>query len=414
MKMQCGIGGGSLFHSMDTDKRMAAAYDEWAGSRAKAVPEHVGSLRVAILLSMVSAFAIEMLSRFLRTIPGSEVTSKSLSLVSILLLCSSALYLIFLLDRRTVLKAMVSCATFALVFSQVSSIVRELPAWAGRNPLLAEWSNIVEGPLLLTGIVLLLTTFYIGLLETVSVKAQLRKQQIELYHEIAERERAQAELGKSRDQLRELSAHVETIRESERARMAREIHDDLGQTLTSLKIDLDALKRRMTTAPESLPKCIEIIDTMKAQVATTVQTTRRLMTELHPAILEDLGLHAAIEWLIFDFTRRTGIRCSLESSDQLNVGTEHATALFRVVQECLTNIVRHANASQVNVRLKTTDGIMSLEVNDNGSGFAIGNGRKPGKFGILGMKERLVLLNGELEVQSTPARGTRVIATIPI
>ncbi|MCC6793798.1 MAG: sensor histidine kinase [Candidatus Hydrogenedentes bacterium] len=392
---------------------MAAAYDEWATSRAKAVPENVRFLRGAILLSMTGAFAIELAARFLRDQDAiSALASKSLSMISIMLLCSAALYLIYLLDGRVGLKAMVSCAAATLFLSQLLSMSREVPVWA--HPTLTDWSNALEGPLLLTGIVLLLTTFYIGLLETVSVKALLRKQQLELYHEIAERERAQSELSESRDQLRQLSGHVESIRENDRARMAREIHDELGQTLTSLKIDLDALKRRIAPSAASLPGCIEIIDTMKSQVATTVQTTRRLMTELHPAILEDLGLQAAIEWLVFDFSRRTGIRCSFEAAPDTPVpGTEQATALFRVVQECLTNVIRHANATSVKVKLKSDQGKMSVEVADNGTGFSF-NGRKEGKFGILGMKERLVLLNGELEINSSPARGTRILAIVPM
>lgn len=396
-----------------TDKRMADAYDEWATSRAKAVPENVHFLRTAILLSMTGAFAIELAARYLHeqeTI--SPLASKSLSMIAILLLCSAALYLIFLLDRRIALKTMVSCAAIALVLSQLISISREVPAWA--LPALQDWNNALEGPLLLTGILLLLTTFYIGLLETVSVKALLRKHQLELYHEIAERERAESDLAESRDQLRKLSAHAETMRENDRARMAREIHDELGQTLTSLKIDLDALKRRIAPSAASLPGCVEIIDAMKSQVATTVQTTRRLMTELHPAIIEDLGLQAAIEWLVFDFGRRTGIRSSFEAApDTPAPGTEQATALFRVVQECLTNVIRHANATSVKVRLQTVNGNMSVEVADNGSGFS-SNGRKEGKFGILGMRERLVLLNGELEIDSSPASGTRIHATVPM
>ena len=398
---------------MDTDKRLAVAYEEWATRRQQAVPGNVRFLRVVILLSMSGAFGVELLARYLREQSGQfALSSKSLSLISILLLCSSALYLIFLLDRRAVLKTMVSCAAVTLVLAQLLSIARELPAWA--HPLLTEWGNVLEGPLLLSGIVLLLTTFYIGLLETVSVKAILRKDQLDLFNEIVEREHAQSELARSRDQIRELSAHAESIRENERARMAREIHDELGQTLTSLKIDLDTLRRRIAPSAASAPGCLEIIETMTAQVASTVQTTRRLMTELHPAILEDLGLQAAIEWLVFDFNRRTGIRCSLETSpEQPPIGTEQSTALFRVVQECLTNIVRHANASAVKVKLLSHGDAMSLEVSDNGSGFAI-NGRNKGKFGILGMKERLVLLNGELNVQSSPSQGTRIIATIPI
>jgi signal transduction histidine kinase len=384
--------------------------------RAESLPENVWNLRIVILLSMITAFGIELYSRYVRlTGANSALTSKTLSLVSLFLLCASALYLIFLLQGKHTLKTMVSLATFSLFTAQILSILREFPVWTRSVPGINEWSGTVEGPLLLAGIVLLLTTFYIALLETVSVKSLLRKQQVELYQEIAERERVQAELRESRDQLRQLSAHVESIRESERARMSREIHDELGQTLTSLKIDLDTLKRRMPVSAETSSSCYEIIDSMKAQIASTVQTTRRLMTELHPAILDDLGLQAAVEWLVFDFNRRTGIRCTLDAdTEHATIGAEQATALYRIVQECLTNITRHANASECKVRLLAEDHTVSLEVRDNGSGIADETNNKEGrKFGILGMKERLMLLGGSLQIQSAPKQGTRVVVSIP-
>jgi signal transduction histidine kinase len=398
------------------DAKELAAYQAWANSHGKAVPEHLWRLRLSILGSMLVAFLLEMVARQLRA-SGTEndLLAKSLGFIAIVLLCTSALYIIFLLDRRFMLKAMASLATFALLLSQLFGILPELPALTSKLPTLTALNAQIEGPLLLLGIILLMTSYFLALLETVSVKSLLRRHQFELYHQITERERVQEELTASRDQLRQLTAHVESVREDERARIARELHDEFGQALTSLKIDLDTLNRLIAASPDIGAKSSEVIKSMKSQLDMTMQTTRRLMSELHPPILDELGLEAAMEWLASDFTKRTGIPCKLNASaEHAVINREKATALFRIAQECLTNIMRHASAKQAEVNYSAENGHIKLEVADDGCGIDKKNGNGAGKkFGIVGMRERATLLGGSFNIQSGAGQGTRVGVSIP-
>jgi len=229
--------------------------------------------------------------------------------------------------------------------------------------------------------------------------------------DITERKRAEKELQRSLAQLRKLAARLETVREEERTRAAREIHDELGQALTAIKLDLTALLRDLP--PDRGPAAPRRQSIFKL-LDETMQSTRRIATELRPAVLDDLGLAAAVEWAAEDFQARTGTKCqvSLPGAD-IAMDPERATAVFRILQEALTNVARHANATQVNVRLEKGNGGLLLEVHDNGRGFDEKLLSTASSLGILGMRERALLLGGEFTIGGAPGEGTTVRVRIP-
>jgi signal transduction histidine kinase len=226
--------------------------------------------------------------------------------------------------------------------------------------------------------------------------------------DITQRKRAELELESSRDQLRALTARLQSVREEERTRVAREIHDELGSGLTAIKIDLSSLTQDLP--PEKRQECASILK----EIDDTIQAVRRLSTELRPGILDTLGLVAAIEWAAGDFEARTGIKCRLELPQHgITIDSEHTTALFRIFQETLTNVARHAEATELCVRMAEAKGSLLLEVHDNGKGFddnLLFSGRS---LGILGMRERALLLGGELTITGAPGQGTTVTVRIP-
>ncbi len=232
----------------------------------------------------------------------------------------------------------------------------------------------------------------------------------EARQELRERERVQQVLMQSQGELRRLTAHLHSVREEERARVAREIHDELGQQLTALKMDLAWIRSRLPTTPAVLR---EKAESMKMMIDAAIHTVRRISSELRPGLLDDLGLAAAIEWQAAEFTRRTGIRCEVEiPADDPVILKEPATALFRVFQEALTNVARHAGATSVGVSLTATAGIATLEVRDNGRGITDEQVRNLTSCGILGMRERVKPWGGRLEIRGEPGTGTMVRATV--
>jgi PAS domain S-box-containing protein len=226
--------------------------------------------------------------------------------------------------------------------------------------------------------------------------------------DVTERKRAQEALQKSRDQLRALAARLQSVREEERTRVAREIHDELGSRLTALKIDLSTLVRDLP--PEKAQKHTSILK----GVDEIVQTVRRISSELRPPVLDALGLVPAVEWAAEDFEARTGTKCrpDLPATD-LVIDPERATALFRIFQETLTNVARHAEATEVNVRLAQEDHGFTLEVHDNGKGIDEKQLSVGSSLGVLGMRERALLLGGELRIRGDPGSGTTVMVRIP-
>jgi signal transduction histidine kinase len=225
---------------------------------------------------------------------------------------------------------------------------------------------------------------------------------------ITERKRAEDERQRSLEQLRALAARLQGIREEERKSVAREIHDQLGQALTAIKIDLSSLIHDLPAdKKQGSESFLNLIDQ-------TIQSVRRISTELRPGILDDLGLVAAVEWAGEEFEARTGTTCRLDlPQDDIAVDPEQATAIFRILQEALTNVARHADASDVEVRLAREDGHLTLEVHDNGKGIAGDKLSSGGSLGILGMRERAMLLGGELAISGPPRNGTTVRVRIP-
>jgi signal transduction histidine kinase len=211
-------------------------------------------------------------------------------------------------------------------------------------------------------------------------------------------------------ELRELAARLQRIREEERTRVAREIHDELGQALTAIKIDLAFVIGALRADQQEELERAESILTLVDQ---TILSVRRIATELRPGILDDLGLVAAVEWAAEEFEARTGTKCRLDLPDgDIALDPEPTTAIFRIFQETLTNITRHAAATQVDIRLGREDGNIVMEVRDNGRG--IGDEQSAGRsLGILGMRERALLLGGELTISGAPGKGTFVQLLIP-
>lgn len=230
--------------------------------------------------------------------------------------------------------------------------------------------------------------------------------------DITDRIQAQARLRESEEQLRAFAARLESVREEERARIAREIHDELGQAMTGLKFDLSWLAKHLSSANSEL---VDKTETMLHLVDLNIQSVRRIATELRPGILDDFGLVAAMEWQAREFEARTSITCHFTSSlPAVQLDREQSTAMFRILQEALTNVARHANATEVAITLTKGGDSLCLEVQDNGTGIAESeiSGRK--SLGLLGMRERAHLLGGEVAIVGTPAKGTRVTVKVPL
>ncbi|MEA3123103.1 MAG: hypothetical protein QOD67_122 [Caballeronia sp.] len=228
--------------------------------------------------------------------------------------------------------------------------------------------------------------------------------------DITERKRTEEELLASREQLRELSAYLEAIREEERRRIALEIHDELGQLLTALKMDVALLKMRVVADAEATRK----IDDIRELVEKTIWMVRNVASHLRPAAL-NFGIVSALEWLAEDFSRRNGMPCQLVvRGGEPSLADAHATAVFRIVQESLTNVSRHAGASRVAVTLVSTDLALDLRVSDDGQGFDLDSAQGAYSYGLLGMSERARLIGGTLQVDSAPGAGTMVSINLPL
>jgi signal transduction histidine kinase len=229
--------------------------------------------------------------------------------------------------------------------------------------------------------------------------------------EIEDRKQAEDALRCSLEELRALAARLQSVREEERTRVAREIHDELGQALTGIKLESASLIRELAGVAKQQSNRAEFIAKLADE---TIHAVRRIATELRPGILDDMGLAAAVEWVAEEFQARTGTKVQLTLPEvDLTIGRECATALFRILQEILTNVARHANATQVNVRLVKEQGSLILEVHDNGKGVSKEELSAGRSLGILGMRERALLLGGKLAISGAPAFGTTVTVRIP-
>jgi signal transduction histidine kinase len=193
--------------------------------------------------------------------------------------------------------------------------------------------------------------------------------------------------------------------------MAREIHDELGQALTGLKMDLAWLQKHTRPKQKDL---LQKFGDMSDLVDTTIQDVRRIATELRPGMLDDLGLVPAMEWQLQEFQKRSGIRCRFTSDlEEVALGAEETTALFRILQETLTNVARHAAATRVEVSLDEEQGYVRLQVRDNGRGITAEEVEGSRSFGLLGMRERILLRSGDFSIQGAPGQGTTVLIKLP-
>ncbi len=235
---------------------------------------------------------------------------------------------------------------------------------------------------------------------------------LELADRYADRKRVEDELRSSREQLRNLSGYLQSVREEERSHIAREIHDELGQTITALKLDLLGLKDELSKKQKSLARKADL---MVGLTDRSLQTVHKICGELRPKFLDDLGLAAALEWQAEEFSKRTGIECTVEVEPQeMAVDADLSITLFRIFQEALTNVARHAGATNVQVSLRRIDSKIAFEVSDNGKGITRGQISHPKSFGLVGMKERIRLHGGELKIKGKRGIGTDLKVTVPL
>ncbi len=225
-----------------------------------------------------------------------------------------------------------------------------------------------------------------------------------ILRDVTERVRAQQELAA-------FAAEANGVREQEKSRIARELHDELAQSLTALKMDTLWVREHLGRDPgAAAAKLTAMLGMLDASVA----STRRIAADLRPLLLDDLGLAPAIEWLVQNFTQRHGTPCALVIDDDLDLPEPWATAVFRMVQESLNNVAKHAGAQQARVHVALEGSELRLLVEDDGRGFAVDAPRKPHSLGLFGLRERAHLLHGSVRIESAPGRGTRVEARMPV
>jgi PAS domain S-box-containing protein len=225
-----------------------------------------------------------------------------------------------------------------------------------------------------------------------------------ILRDVTERVRAQEDLAA-------FAKQSTAIREQEKSRVARELHDELAQSLTAIKMDTIWLKDNLRSNPDVAAR--KVGDMLRV-IDGAVASTRRIAADLRPLVLDDLGLVPAIEWLAQNFQQRWGIACELDADEGTELPEPYATAVFRIVQESLVNVAKHARASRATVSLQPVDGGLNVRVRDDGVGFDTGAARKPNSLGLAGVRERVQLLNGRVTVTSEPGRGTTVDAFIPV
>ena len=230
------------------------------------------------------------------------------------------------------------------------------------------------------------------------------------YRDVTERKKAEDKLNESLEEIRQLASHLQDVREEERAAMAREIHDELGQQLTGLKMDITWVYKRTKddeTTQQKLKGTLDLLDNM-------VKTVRKIATDLRPSILDDLGLIEAMEWQSREFEKRAGIPVTFSSTSHgAAISGNIPIALFRIYQESLTNVARHSGATQVVTTLEVQGDHIILSIKDNGRGFDTGTTGHKKTLGLLGMKERSMMIGGNYNITSKPGSGTTVLVSVP-
>jgi PAS domain S-box-containing protein len=232
-----------------------------------------------------------------------------------------------------------------------------------------------------------------------------------IQRDITDRYLAAERLGGPQRELRALAVRLQQVREEERTSIAREIHDELGQALTGLKLDVAWMSNRLPRGQGLSEHCQSVI----RRIDGTLGAVRRIATELRPSVLDQLGLAATVEWQAQEFAARTGVKVSLEMcSEDIDMPDDLASAAFRILQEALTNVARHANATRVNIRLRRTPGFLQLEVADDGIGISGARLQGTASLGLVGMRERALACGGELVVAGRPGGGTEVLLRAPL
>nr|WP_296225791.1 sensor histidine kinase [Ralstonia sp. UBA689] len=241
--------------------------------------------------------------------------------------------------------------------------------------------------------------------------AQLTATNKELRQEIVDRKRVERALERAREELSEMASVSATAREEEKRRIARELHDELAQSLAALKVDMQLFEHQLAGGSKSLAQRVAL---MERTLDDAIAATRRIASDLRPPMLDDLGLVPACRWLIQSFQRRYGIQCELTIvPSQFELAEPYATTVYRAMQECLANVARHAQASLVHVRLSYCAPELVLSVRDNGVGFDQASAGRSDSFGLIGLRERAYLVQGRLRIESSPGAGTLVELTIP-
>ena len=235
-----------------------------------------------------------------------------------------------------------------------------------------------------------------------------------IQRDVTDRVRAAEELEQSRAELRALAMRLQAIREEERTRIAREIHDELGQALTALKLDLAWMGSNRPRGSRTSGGISVTDSSITGRIDETMQIVRRIASELRPSVLDQLGLEAAIEYLVQETTQRTGIAITLHAHEFPRLPDELASHAFRIIQEALTNVTRHAQATRVDVAVRRAGDSLILGVSDNGVGFAPDTLSGLRSLGLVGMRERALACGGVLMVQGKPGAGTSIVVTIPL
>lgn len=230
--------------------------------------------------------------------------------------------------------------------------------------------------------------------------------------DVTESKQAEQMMKESYEQIRSLTEHLQNIREEERTHIAREIHDELGQQLTVLKMDVAWLSKKINGSNNAVK---EKLNELTSLLDNTVQSVRRIASELRPSMLDDLGLAPAMEWHLIEFGKRSGIKTSFhEPNEELEISKPIKTGLFRILQESLTNVAKHSKATKVHVELAEKNNHLLLRIKDNGKGFHQQEAEQKKTLGILGMKERTAMMGGSYEIRSEPGKGTEISVDIPL
>jgi len=246
----------------------------------------------------------------------------------------------------------------------------------------------------------------------IAVFVDLYRYNAKLGKEISDRKLIEDNLRKSEERLREFTAHMQSVREEERTSIAREIHDELGQALTALRMDLSWLEKRL---PKEPPEPMEKVKSMFTLIDNTIQSVRKISAELRPQVLDDIGLTGTLKWQAREFQARTGIRCKVELPEkEFVLDLDRSTAIFRIFQEVMTNVARHAKATRVDIKLRIDADRLVLHVADNGAGISESHLRSSRSLGLLGIRERATILGGDVQIQGVARKGTSVLLTVPL